>query len=192
MIDTDTLKREHPIAEVVARYGIPLRRQGRALVALCPFHRETKPSFNVDPGAGLWYCFGCARGGDVISFVMEMANVGFVEACEILSNGRLPELPPDACCRQPLPADWVQMAEPHPPRKLNRAEPALPAPSIAEGSTAKGLATALRICSLPRCATCAATRNTRRAPGCCVAAMARRGSSSPVASPSSSGTAPVG
>jgi len=51
--------------------------------------------------------------------------VGFVEACEILSNGRPPELPPDACRRQPLPADWVQMAEPRPPRKLNRAEPAL-------------------------------------------------------------------
>jgi len=116
MIDTDALKREHPIAEVIACYGVPLRRQGRALVALCPFHRETKPSFTVDPGAGLWYCFGCARGGDVISFVMEMANVGFVEACEILSNGRLPEL------SRPLPADWVRMAEPRPPRKLNRAE----------------------------------------------------------------------
>ncbi|MDY7079069.1 MAG: DNA primase [Chloroflexota bacterium] len=116
MIDTDTLKREHPIAEVIARYGVQLRRQGRALVALCPFHRETKPSFTVDPGAGLWYCFGCARGGDVISFVMEMADAGFVEACEILSNGRLPELP------HRLPKDWVQMAEPRPPRKLNRAE----------------------------------------------------------------------
>ncbi len=65
MIDTDTLKREHPIAEVIARYGAQLRRQGRALVALCPFHRETKPSFTVDPGAGLWYCaaneFGLRR-----------------------------------------------------------------------------------------------------------------------------------
>jgi len=131
MIDTDTLKREHPIAEVVARYGVQLRRHGRALVALCPFHQETKPSFTVDPGVGLWYCFGCDRGGDVISFVMEMADVGFVEACEILSNGRLPEL------SRPLPADWGQMAEPRPPRGLSRAGPAL---STVEGMEALDLA----------------------------------------------------
>jgi len=56
MIDADTLKREHPVAEVIARHGVQPRRQGRALVALCPFHRETKPSFTVDLGAGLWYC----------------------------------------------------------------------------------------------------------------------------------------
>jgi DNA primase len=114
--DTDRLKRDNPIAEVVTRCGVHLRKQGRSLVGLCPFHKETQPSFSVSPESGLWHCFGCGRGGDVISFVMEKENVDFAEACRMLGGGQLPALP------RPLPKDWTHMAEPRPPRQLDRRE----------------------------------------------------------------------
>jgi len=90
MIDTDRIKAGNPIEEVVARY-VRLRRRGRTLVGLCPFHREKKPSFTVWPGGG-WYCFGCGEGGDVIDFIMKILNVDFREACRVLGAGDLPEL----------------------------------------------------------------------------------------------------
>lgn len=91
-IDTDQIKRQQPITEVVTRYGVRLQRRGRNLMGLCPFHEEGTPSLSVDSERGLWYCFGCGLGGDVISFVERIEGVGFVEACRILSEGQLPEL----------------------------------------------------------------------------------------------------
>ncbi len=68
-----------PIAEVVGE-TVALRRQGRRLAGLCPFHSERTPSFSVDPERGLFYCFGCQAGGDVFAFVMRRDGIGFRDA----------------------------------------------------------------------------------------------------------------
>jgi hypothetical protein len=64
----------------------PLRKCGKALVSLCPFHRETNPSFFIYPASNSFYCYGCQRGGNVITFVMEYYNFSFKKAVEFLLN----------------------------------------------------------------------------------------------------------
>jgi len=87
-IDTAAVKRAHPIADVVARYGIELRPAGRALVGRCPFHLDRgRPNFHVYPTSSSWYCFRCATGGDVISFVERITRLGFREAVLELDRG---------------------------------------------------------------------------------------------------------
>jgi DNA primase len=98
-IDTDSLKRERPLADVVASYGITLRRESAGTYrALCPFHQERTPSFWIDARDSLsehYFCFGCSSSGDVITFVMEREGCSFQEACERLSTrGRPPLLEP--------------------------------------------------------------------------------------------------
>ena len=63
-----------------------LRKQGSRYVGRCPFHDERTPSFSVNPADKLYYCFGCGKGGDVVSFVRETENVDFVEAIEYLAE----------------------------------------------------------------------------------------------------------
>jgi DNA primase catalytic core len=58
---------------------------GGSLKGLCPFHEEKTPSFNVTPARGLWYCFSCAEGGDVIAFVRKIDSLPFTEAVERLA-----------------------------------------------------------------------------------------------------------
>src|ERR1700761_5973641 len=62
-----------------------LKRQGRRLVGLCPFHSENSPSFSVNVEDGLYYCFGCQASGDAISFVRRVEGLDFVEAVERLA-----------------------------------------------------------------------------------------------------------
>lgn len=77
-IDTDLVRRDHPIGDVVARYGIELRRAGRALVGRCPLHADNgRPNLHVYPDNQSWYCYRCAVGGDVISFVMRVERLDF-------------------------------------------------------------------------------------------------------------------
>lgn len=73
------------IEEVVGQY-VRLERKGRNLVGLCPFHPETKPSFTVSPDKGIFYCFGCQTGGNVISFVMQYHKLTFAEAASELAR----------------------------------------------------------------------------------------------------------
>jgi len=73
------------IAEVVSDY-VTLKKKGKSLMGLCPFHQEKTPSFSVDPGKGLYYCFGCGAGGDVFNFIMETENVTFPEAVKMLAE----------------------------------------------------------------------------------------------------------
>jgi DNA primase len=73
------------IAEVVGEY-VTLRSQGARLVGLCPFHNEKTPSFSVTPDKGLFYCFGCHKGGNLFTFVMEMEKVPFGEAVALLAE----------------------------------------------------------------------------------------------------------
>jgi DNA primase len=85
--DTAALKRDHPVADVIARYGVALRPQGRALVGRCPFHLDRgRPNLYVYPSSDSWYCFRCAIGGDVIGFVERFVGVGFREAVRLLDG----------------------------------------------------------------------------------------------------------
>lgn len=73
------------MASVVGRY-VGLKRRGRDMVGLCPFHNEKTPSFHLNLAMGLYYCFGCGKGGNVFTFVQEMEGVGFREALEMLAE----------------------------------------------------------------------------------------------------------
>lgn len=73
------------IVEVVRSY-FPLKRAGRNFVALCPFHAEKTPSFNVNPQKQIFKCFGCGKAGDVFGFVMAMERVEFPQAVRMLAE----------------------------------------------------------------------------------------------------------
>src|SRR5271154_1462144 len=73
------------IVEVIGSY-IPLKRAGANYRALCPFHKEKTPSFNVQPQKQIFHCFGCNKGGDVFAFVKEYENVDFPEAVKRLAD----------------------------------------------------------------------------------------------------------
>lgn len=87
------LKEAHPLEAIAPRYGLALATSGARLVALCPFHQETCPSFTIFPETQRWWCFGCRRGGDVIELVRLLEGVGFREAVERL-GGRPREIRP--------------------------------------------------------------------------------------------------
>jgi DNA primase len=73
------------IVDVIGSY-LPLKRAGANFVALCPFHKEKTPSFNVNPHRQIFHCFGCHKGGDVFTFVKEYENVDFPEAVRRLAD----------------------------------------------------------------------------------------------------------
>ncbi len=81
----DEIKRRNDLSEVVTEHGIELKRRGRTLFGLCPFHDEKTASFGVSREAGLFHCFGCGAGGDVIVFVCRFEQIGFREAVERLA-----------------------------------------------------------------------------------------------------------
>ncbi|HEV7754571.1 MAG TPA: DNA primase, partial [Mycobacteriales bacterium] len=74
------------VDQVVSARVTLSRAGGGSLKGLCPFHDEKSPSFNVNPGRGVWYCFGCGAGGDAIKFVMDTELLSFTEAVEWLAN----------------------------------------------------------------------------------------------------------
>ena len=82
--DIALVREQSPIAEVIGEYLQLRNAGGGSLKGLCPFHDEKTPSFNVTPARGLWYCFSCADGGDVIRFVEKVDNLTFPEAVERL------------------------------------------------------------------------------------------------------------
>lgn len=79
------IKARLPIENLVAEYVV-LKRIGKSLKGLCPFHSEKTPSFIVSPDKGIAYCFGCQKGGDIFRFLMEVENIDFSEALKILSE----------------------------------------------------------------------------------------------------------
>jgi len=88
-INTDALKRDHPVEQIIERYGIELRPSGCALVGRCPFHDDGgRPNLYVYPSTDSWYCYRCSAGGDVISFVERIEGVGFCEAVVRLTGER--------------------------------------------------------------------------------------------------------
>ncbi len=83
--DIELVRSRSPIGEVVGEYLQLRSAGGGSLKGLCPFHEEKTPSFNVTPARGLWYCFSCAEGGDVIAFIRKIDTLGFTEAVERLA-----------------------------------------------------------------------------------------------------------
>jgi DNA primase len=73
------------IVDVIGSY-VPLKRAGANFTALCPFHKEKSPSFNVNPHRQIFHCFGCHKGGDVFTFVKEYENITFPEAVKRLAD----------------------------------------------------------------------------------------------------------
>ena len=84
--DLETVRERSRIDDVVSAFVQLKPAGGGALVGLCPFHDEKTPSFRVTPSKGFYYCFGCGEGGDVISFVQKINNMGFTEAVEFLAD----------------------------------------------------------------------------------------------------------
>lgn len=81
----DELKARSDISDIASSY-VSLKRRGRNLVGLCPFHGEKTPSFNIYPENGSFYCFGCGAGGDVITFVRKIENLDYIDAVKFLAQ----------------------------------------------------------------------------------------------------------
>ena len=73
------------IVDVIGSY-VPLKRAGANFVALCPFHKEKSPSFNVNPHKQIFHCFGCHKGGNVFTFVKEYESIHFTDAVRRLAE----------------------------------------------------------------------------------------------------------
>lgn len=81
----DQIRAASDIVEVIGGY-FPLKRAGANFTALCPFHTEKTPSFNVHSGKQIFHCFGCHKGGDVFRFVQDYENIGFMDSVKRLAE----------------------------------------------------------------------------------------------------------
>ena len=90
----DELTARNPIEDVVGQY-VTLRRSGSNLFGLCPFHGEKTASFSVAPDKGIYYCFGCHKGGSVINFQMEIEGLSYPDAVRALAKRAGMEVPED-------------------------------------------------------------------------------------------------
>lgn len=79
------VKERAAILDVIADY-VSLRKSGANYQGLCPFHGEKTPSFNVNPARGIFHCFGCGVGGNVVTFIMKMEGLAFPEAVKFLAK----------------------------------------------------------------------------------------------------------
>ena len=90
----DELTARNPIEEVVGQY-VTLKRSGANMFGLCPFHGEKTASFSVAPDKGIYYCFGCHKGGSVINFQMEVEGLSYPDAVRALAKRVGMEVPED-------------------------------------------------------------------------------------------------
>ena len=90
----DELVARNPIEDVVGQY-VTLRRSGSNLFGLCPFHGEKTASFSVSPDKGIYYCFGCHKGGGVINFQMEIEGLSYPDAVRALAKRVGMQVPED-------------------------------------------------------------------------------------------------
>lgn len=107
----DDLKRQADIVRVVQDY-LQLKQKGSNWMACCPFHKEDTPSFSVSPSREIFYCFGCQKGGNVFTFVMEMERCPFPEAVRLIaqkSGFKLPAPDPRSEVRQEETAGLLEL-----------------------------------------------------------------------------------
>lgn len=90
----DDLRRRADIESTVSSY-VSLKRKGKILTGLCPFHNEKTPSFTVYPETQSYYCFGCGNGGDVITFIRNIENLDYMEAVKLLADRHGVSMPQD-------------------------------------------------------------------------------------------------
>ena len=90
----DELIARNPIEDVVGQY-VSLKRSGSNLFGLCPFHGEKTASFSVAPDKGIYYCFGCHKGGGAINFMMELEGLSYPDAVRALAKRAGMEVPED-------------------------------------------------------------------------------------------------
>ena len=90
----DELVARNPIEDVVGQH-VNLRRSGANMFGLCPFHGEKTASFSVSPDKGIYYCFGCHKGGGVINFQMEVEGLSYPDAVRALAKRAGMEVPED-------------------------------------------------------------------------------------------------
>jgi len=90
----DELIARSPIEDVVGQY-VTLQRRGANLFGLCPFHSEKTPSFSVSPEKGIYYCFGCHKGGGPVNFIMEVESLDYPDAVRFLAKRAGLEVPED-------------------------------------------------------------------------------------------------
>ena len=88
------LKSRTDIVDVVSSY-VNLKKAGRNMVGLCPFHNEKTPSFNVSRENAFFHCFGCGVGGDVITFIKRIENLDYVDAVKFLAQRAGMSMPED-------------------------------------------------------------------------------------------------
>ena len=90
----DELIARNPIEEVVGQY-VSLKRSGSNLFGLCPFHGEKTASFSVSPDKGIYYCFGCHKGGGAVNFMMEVEGLSYPDAVRSLAKRVGMQVPED-------------------------------------------------------------------------------------------------
>ncbi len=90
----DELSARNPIEDVVGQY-VSLKRSGSNLFGLCPFHGEKTASFSVAPDKGIYYCFGCHKGGNAVNFMMEVEGLSYPDAVRALAKRAGMEVPED-------------------------------------------------------------------------------------------------
>jgi len=95
----EEVRSRNPIADVIGSY-VHLTKKGGNYFGLCPFHNEKSPSFSVSPSKQMYYCFGCGKGGNVLTFIMDYENCSFPEAMEILAKRAGLELPKQEYSRE--------------------------------------------------------------------------------------------
>lgn len=88
----EQIKTTNDIVDIIGEY-VQLKRQGKNFFGLCPFHDEKTPSFSVAPDKQIFHCFGCKKGGNVITFLQEIENYTFIQAVQFLAKRSGIQLP---------------------------------------------------------------------------------------------------
>jgi DNA primase len=91
----EQIRNANDIVDVIGEY-VQLKKQGRNYFGLCPFHGEKSPSFSVTQEKQIFHCFGCGKGGNVVTFLMEMESFSFFEAINHLAERSSIDLPSNA------------------------------------------------------------------------------------------------
>src|SRR5690606_35089782 len=104
------VREANDIVDVVEEY-VQLKKQGRSYKGLCPFHEEKTPSFSVTKEKQIFHCFGCGKGGNVITFLMEIESFSFIEAIQHLADRAGISLPKTSVRKSTLSKEANQLLD---------------------------------------------------------------------------------